>query len=410
MQTATQWRQDFEISPETPDVTRVHDKFQETRFQARVRATPCMRHSHARTTVVIPPPPNDTPFSPPTCAQTFKPPGGASSSHAVGSGTAVYRPRPGSKDSRTSGSVTATPGIAAEWPRAGWGPGSLTVSRPPRASGASETARSTAAVMAAFAGPADAVLRAGRALAAERVRESVDGWSGGVVATDAMNPRGVEVQGDPHSSSSSNSVSAAARAHSLRQSQSQSSVRPMMSSSQPLSEEAWGGGDGGQRVGGEEEGGDALAMGKADDDDGNRFPGGESNTSAPKIEGGIAGRPPSDEFVGMLFGSVDDPGEQVGGFRTDGSMLAEGACGEHSTAGDGQGGDGGGSAKGIGTIGREPPQQGKQRSAPRRDVHRISWKNRYITQTSKRVKILPQFPFVHRSRYPRTRRRPTSRP
>lgn len=56
------------------------------------------------------------------------------------------------------------PGVAAGWPRAGWGPGSLTVSRPPQTSGPTGTTVSAAAVAAALNAATGSCtgLRAGR--------------------------------------------------------------------------------------------------------------------------------------------------------------------------------------------------------------------------------------------------------
>ncbi|CAM9372898.1 unnamed protein product, partial [Ectocarpus sp. 8 AP-2014] len=78
--------------------------------------------------------------------------GGAASSHTVTAGTAARRPRPSTatKNARATAKPVKGP---VEWPRAGWGPGSLTVSRPPRAAGPSETALSTAAVSLALNPP-----------------------------------------------------------------------------------------------------------------------------------------------------------------------------------------------------------------------------------------------------------------
>eukprot|EP00903_Cladosiphon_okamuranus_P010537 g9967.t1 len=241
--------------------------------------------------------------------------GGASSSHTVGSRTSICRPRPGSAATKAPESSAPTPGIAAEWPRAGWGPGSLTVSGPPRAGGASETVRWTAAVMTAFAGSTDKVLRA---------------------------------QGDLYSSSG---VGAGVRTHSLRQPQSRSSARPMMSSSsQPLSAEAWGsdgGDDGGQRFGEEEADGEFLATVKAAGDDGSRLLVGDGRKRASEDEGGSAARPPTEELVGMLLRTDGDTDVQDGGFKTDGSMQVESAYGERSGAGGNEGGESNGPDKGI---------------------------------------------------------------
>lgn len=78
---------------------------------------------------------------------TFKFTGGASSSYSVMPTMECHRtPRDSSKSKNASS--TAKPGIVGEWPRAGWGPGSLTVSRPPLAAKASETAAIKAAVAA----------------------------------------------------------------------------------------------------------------------------------------------------------------------------------------------------------------------------------------------------------------------
>lgn len=308
------------------------------RVQSHVKSPLCVHHHTWASS-----PPNIQRYPIVTTRNAFKPPGGAFSSHTVESRTAVCRPRPGSVATKTAACGMARPGIAAEWPRAGWGPGSLTVSRPPRAVGASETARLTAAVMAAFAGSTSTVLGAVGAETAGSVGE-------GDCDTVSAGPSGRGAHGDFCSSSS---VSVGVRAHSLRQPQSQSSVRPMMSSSQPLNAAAWdsgGGGDGGQRVGGEEADGEFLATAKAGGDDGSRFPGGDGSKRASKEEGG------------MLFSSVSDTVVQDGGFTTDGSMPAEGVFGEHSGDRGDEGVASGGQDKGGKIAGRDPPQQGKQRT------------------------------------------------
>lgn len=230
-------------------------------------------------------------------------PGGASSSHPVGSRTAAYRPRPGSTATQNARSGTVTPGVAAEWPRAGWGPGSLTISRPPRAAGASETARSTAAVIAAFAGSTNAV-RGGPARVVGDVGGGIGDGGGGCDATSA-GPSGTEVQRDLYSSSGTGSVSAAARAHALRQSQSQPSVRPVMTSSQSLTEEAWSSGGGGTAKGaGEEEDmvGEHLAMVKAGGDHGSHCPGGDGNVSVNENDR-AAGKESSQQGPNSVGGS-----------------------------------------------------------------------------------------------------------
>ncbi|CAM9177663.1 unnamed protein product, partial [Ectocarpus fasciculatus] len=78
--------------------------------------------------------------------------GGAASAHNVTAGTAATRPRPSTAANNAPTPVKTAKG-PVEWPRAGWGPGSLTVSRPPRAAGPSETALSTAAVTLALSAP-----------------------------------------------------------------------------------------------------------------------------------------------------------------------------------------------------------------------------------------------------------------
>ncbi|CAM9225060.1 unnamed protein product [Scytosiphon promiscuus] len=49
--------------------------------------------------------------------------------------------------------VTTMPGVAAEWPQAGWGPGALTISRPPRATAAREAVLLAPAMISALSAP-----------------------------------------------------------------------------------------------------------------------------------------------------------------------------------------------------------------------------------------------------------------
>ncbi|CAM9258655.1 unnamed protein product [Ectocarpus sp. 4 AP-2014] len=78
--------------------------------------------------------------------------GGAASSHTVTAGTAARRPRPSTVANNAPATAKPTKG-PVEWPLVGWGPGSLTVSHPPRAARPSETALSTAAVTLALNAP-----------------------------------------------------------------------------------------------------------------------------------------------------------------------------------------------------------------------------------------------------------------
>lgn len=84
------------------------------------------------------------------CCQSFPTTGGASSSHC----TPTPAKGEASRTARTARSAqnASTPGIVGDqWPRAGWGPGSLTVSRPPPTAGAPGiTAVSATAVAAAL--------------------------------------------------------------------------------------------------------------------------------------------------------------------------------------------------------------------------------------------------------------------
>ncbi|CBN73996.1 hypothetical protein Esi_0009_0188 [Ectocarpus siliculosus] len=75
--------------------------------------------------------------------------GGAASSHTVTAGTSARRPRPSTATKTAPATAKPVKG-PVEWPRAGWGPGSLTVSRPPRAAGPSGTTLPTAAVTLAL--------------------------------------------------------------------------------------------------------------------------------------------------------------------------------------------------------------------------------------------------------------------
>lgn len=284
-------------------------------------------------------------------------PGGASSSHTVGSRTTAHHRPTGFAAGKSPGCPgTVTPGIAAEWPRAGWGPGALTVTRPPHAAGASETARSTAAVRAAFAGFTGAVLEVGGNGTQARVGESMGDWNGSVGGgCDTVSIAGTDGYGG------SNSSSAAAMSHSLHRSHSHSSMRPVMSSSVPPSEEPWGdsGGGGHQRIGEEREAiGEGLVMGKAgDDSDSRRSLGGENDAGAAKEEEeGAVKIHPSDGIVSMQCSNVDGK---------DGSKPVEASSGQHSTGGGGSGGGGeggesgesGGAAEVGGTTGKESPRQ-----------------------------------------------------
>eukprot|EP00752_Nemacystus_decipiens_P008616 g7695.t1 len=234
--------------------------------------------------------------------------GGASSCHPVGSRTAAYDFRSFSAASKTCHSGAVTPGIAAEWPRAGWGPGSLTVSCPPRAAGASETARSTAAMMTAFAGSTDTVMGGGRA----RVGESI-----GVGSKPLM--------------------------------------RPMMSL-QPQTEEGWSSG-GDHRAGeeGEEVNPDFLAMGKVDGGNGS-LPGGDSTIGASGEIGNQATRPSKDDLASTRFSDIDNTGKPV-----------EGVVGKNSVADGNESLEGGDPDQAGGTTGKEPskhgtPVQGEERT------------------------------------------------
>ncbi|CAM9653059.1 unnamed protein product [Ectocarpus sp. 12 AP-2014] len=114
--------------------------------------------------------------------------GGAASSHTVTAGTAARRPRPSTVANNAPAIAKPVKG-PVEWPRAGWGPGSLTVSRPPRAARPSETALSTAAVTLALHAPGihggegEGVCGAGGVLGELRLEsEGVRLGGGGVVA------------------------------------------------------------------------------------------------------------------------------------------------------------------------------------------------------------------------------------
>lgn len=235
----------------------------------------------------------------------LQPPGGASSSHTVGSRAAAHRPWPGSTAGETARSGKATPGIAAEWPRAGWGPGSLTVSRPPRAAGASETARSTAAVMAAFAGSTDTVPGGGAA----RIGESVGVGSGGGSAQRAGEEEG-ETNGE----------------------------YPVMGKA---------GGDDASRV----PGGDSIM------------------SASNEKDGLAARPPSDDLVDMRFSGADDVDMREGGFTTDSSVPAEEGAILGHDAAGGGQGGqDGGGPDESSGTPGKEPSQQGEHLKTRRQTV------------------------------------------
>lgn len=180
--------------------------------------------------------------------------------------------------------------------------------------------------MAAFAGSADAVLGGGGVGTLARVGKSAGVANGGVGGDRDTTSVALSERGAQGGHFTSGSVGAAARAHALQQSQNQSPVRPTMSSSQPLSEEAWGG---------------------------------DSNISAFKEEGGGVETRPSDDLVDTLFSSVDGTDKQDGGFLTGSSIPTEGAIGGRSTGSGGRGGESGD----PGTAGKrvESPQPGEHR-------------------------------------------------
>ncbi|CAM9189565.1 unnamed protein product, partial [Hapterophycus canaliculatus] len=118
--------------------------------------------------------------------------GGAASSFYTSGATAttatsaLQRPPSSSPLAKTSlatpAATTPTPGVAAEWPRAGWGPGSLTVSRPPRAPAASEMVVSASAMIAALRTPLDHLGQEGARMGVSR-GESFDCGGDGVCAS-----------------------------------------------------------------------------------------------------------------------------------------------------------------------------------------------------------------------------------
>lgn len=75
--------------------------------------------------------------------------GGAPSSY-FNRGQRKKKTHPTSSPGDRKNASMTVPGVAAGWPRAGWGPGSLTVSRPPQTSGPTGTTVSAAAVAAAL--------------------------------------------------------------------------------------------------------------------------------------------------------------------------------------------------------------------------------------------------------------------
>ncbi|CAM9261120.1 unnamed protein product, partial [Ectocarpus sp. 8 AP-2014] len=217
--------------------------------------------------------------------------GGAASSHTVTAGTAARRPRPSTATKNDPAIAKPVKG-PVEWPRAGWGPGSLTVSRPPRAAGPSETALSTAAVSLALnppgihGGEGVGVCGAAGALGELGLEgEGVRVGGGGVVADGpaCVGGGGILEEGNP----------ARSPHHSRTQIQ-------MQFSSQPLAGEgSW---DGGAGAGGRE-GGREGRQEAENDISVIREEGGRIDHQLLKDEGGGKTVRPSECAAGEVFNS-----------------------------------------------------------------------------------------------------------
>lgn len=226
-------------------------------------------------------------------------PGGASASYTIESGTPASRPiLPASSSSPSERFAPAAaadaPGRAVEWPRAGWGPGSLTISRPPRAAGASETVLSSMAVVAALKLSASAVPGVA----------GVAGGGGGMSESVGRAPGAGDGSGS-------------------------------------------GGGDGGNRGVAESMRGEHLASGTATggEEGGDLAREGFNNRPEEGEGQGSALSRTGDDIIGRIFSSTDDTTVQECGFTTDGSKAVAEAAGASlplpTVDGDGTGGVGG---------------------------------------------------------------------
>ncbi len=284
-------------------------------------------------------------------------PGGASASFTIESGTvAPRRALPASSSPAKNVAPAAAAGAperAVEWPRAGWGPGSLTISRPPRAAGASETVLSNTAVVAALKLSANAApgvrgvvgSRGGALESVGRAPGAGDsgGGGGGAGFVADGRPGGRFAVPRDHWTNGNSAAAAAAAASSIGISQSQSSARPMTPS-----EEAWGGGGGG---GGGNRGvtelsrGEHPASGVAEGgEEGGDLARDGFNKRPEEREGedSAALNRAGDDIIGRIFCNADDTNLQEGGLATDGSKaVAEEAGGsfpQSTVDGDGTGG------------------------------------------------------------------------